>query len=120
MFVERWDLLVNTHTGLQTRDAGVLKALTLCSVNSRKISYGNYATACLWPWQAFLKTFSGVNIALYSVPFSKSLLIKTTIKQHLKCAKYAFAPSSLASFRFVGQKERFATNECKNAKGRLW
>lgn len=91
MFVERWDLLVNTHWAKDSwysgdaRDAGVLKDLTLCSVNSRKSSYGNYTTACLWSWRAFPKTFSGVNIALYSVPLSKSLLIKTTIKQHLKC-----------------------------------
>lgn len=98
------------------RDAGVLKDLTLCSVNSRKSSYGNYATACLWSWRAFPKTFSGVNIALYSVPFSKSLLIKTTIKQHLKCAKYVVAPSFLASYWFVGKRNDFPTNDCKTCK----
>lgn len=89
------------------RDAGVLKDLTLCSVNSRKSSYGNYATARLWSWRAFPKTFSRVNIALYSVPFSKSLLIKTKRRQHLKCAKYAVIPSSWARFRFVGQSGSF-------------
>lgn len=125
MFVERWDLLVNTHWAKDSwysgdaRDAGVLKDLTLCSVNSRKSSYGNYTTACLWSWRAFPKTFSGVNIALYSVPLSKSLLIKTTIKQHLKCAKYAVAPSFLAIYWFVCKRNDFPTNDYKIYK-KVW